>query len=180
MPVTMADVRAVLEPEEPDYAAAAALGQDAVPHLAELVRGADPMLASKAAYAAGVIGGAQAAETVLEAARSDEVTVRVAAAAAAANLDAGPASEVLESLVGDSDPGVRKVARASVPHDASERLTQRLDAAPEESTDVGSEAGPLDPDTIQGLMPGEQARGRDMPGESDGLMPGESGDGMPR
>ena len=180
MPLSMADVRAVLDPEEPDYEAAAALGPEALPHLEALVRGSEPMLASKAAYAASVIGGAQAAETVLEAARSDDASVRVAAAAAAANLEASQASNVLETLVGDSDPGVRKVARTSVPAEASERLTRRMEANPERSPDIVGSREPLDPDTVQGLMPGEEPPGQTMPGESDGLMPGESDDGMPR
>ena len=45
-----AQVRKYLDPEEPDYkAAAAALGAEALPVLESLVRGADPLLASKAA-----------------------------------------------------------------------------------------------------------------------------------
>jgi hypothetical protein len=49
-------VRAALEPEEPDYAAAAQLGP-AVPHLQTLIQGDDPMLASKASYLASLIQG---------------------------------------------------------------------------------------------------------------------------
>jgi hypothetical protein len=178
MPVSMDDVRAVLDPEEPDYTAAAALGPEALPHLEALVASGDQMLASKATYAASLIGGDEAASVVQRAAQSDTAAVRVAAAAAASNLDAAASSEVLEGLVGDADPGVRKVARASVPDDASEALTARLEEQPDEP-DPGVEPQPLDPSTIQGLMPGEQPGGTEMPAEPDGLMPGESKGDMP-
>lgn len=177
MPVTMDDVRAVLDPEEPDYGAAALLGEEALPHLESLVAGGDPMLASKATYAASLIGGAQAVAAVQEAAQSGDPVVRVAAAAAAANLDAAAASEVLTPLVSDADPGVRKVARVSVPAEASAALAQHLEAQPEE-TAVRTGPEPLDPATIQGLMPGEEA-GAPSPAEASGLMPGESPDDIP-
>ena len=64
MSVSMDDVRKVLDPDEPDYAAAARLGEEALAHLERLARGDDPMLASKAAYAASLIeGGSDVVET---------------------------------------------------------------------------------------------------------------------
>ena len=44
MAVTMNDVKAFLDAEEPDYAMAVNLGADAHPHLQALVSGDDPML----------------------------------------------------------------------------------------------------------------------------------------
>jgi HEAT repeat protein len=174
MALSMKDVRAVLDPEEPDYGAVAALGEDALPFLEELSGGDDPMLASKATYAASLIGGPRAMDTIRHAAHSEEAAVRVAAAAATSNLEADAASDVLEALVVDSDPGVRKVARSSVPEKASKALTKRL----EELEDQPAQAvEPLDPATIGGLMPGEKPSDLRMPGEGSGLMPGEqSGD----
>jgi hypothetical protein len=119
MTVSMEDVRRVLDPEEPDYEAAAQLGPDALPHLASLVAADDPMLASKAAYAASLLEGATGQEVVRVAAQSDDPVVRVAAAAAARNLPAQSAKDVLAGLVTDDDPGIRKVARASAPEDVS-------------------------------------------------------------
>jgi hypothetical protein len=55
MTITMRDARAQLDPEEPDYHQAAELGPAALPLLEQLVRGADPMLAAKAAYLASLI-----------------------------------------------------------------------------------------------------------------------------
>jgi HEAT repeats len=179
MPVTMEEVRAVLDPEEPDYAAAALLGPEALPHLRELVESGDPMLASKAAYAAGMIDGDEAVEVLREAARSDEPTVRVAAAASVANLGADTSAELLEGLVADDDPGVRKVARAAVPEDAPASLRARLEELPDEPPAGGDAAAPsTGPPIVGGLMPGEQPGGGTMPGDRVGLMPGESRDDM--
>ena len=111
MSVSMEDVRKVLDPDEPDYAAAAELGEEALPHLEQLVRGDDAMLASKATYAASLIRGG--ADTVETAADSDDPVVRVAAAAAARNLPLERAEQVLRRLSDDEDAGIRKVARAS-------------------------------------------------------------------
>ena len=111
MTVSMKDVRKVLDPDEPDYAAAAELGEEAVPHLDQLVRGDDAMLASKAAYAASLIQGGAA--TVATAADSKDPVVRVAAAAAARNLAPEQARHVLSQLSEDEDAGIRKVARNS-------------------------------------------------------------------
>jgi len=119
MAVTMQDVRAVLDPEEPDYEFASLLGPEALPHLETLVRGDDPMLASKAAYLAGLLDDERSADVVNQAGQSDDATVRVAAAAAARHLTGTGASDVLISLLSDSDPGVRTVALKSVPDTAT-------------------------------------------------------------
>ncbi len=82
MATTEAQVRAYLEPEEPNYkAAAAALGAEALPVLETLVQGADPLLASKAAYLASLVPDERAARVLEQASRSEHATVRVAAAA---------------------------------------------------------------------------------------------------
>jgi HEAT repeats len=178
MAVTMEDVRAALDPEEPNYDRVAKLGAGALPHLEALVNSGDTMLASKAAYAASLIRSPKSAEIVVTAAHSDEPAVRVAAAAGASNLSASGASDVLVNLVGDSDPGVRKVARASVPDKAPAELAEKLeelgdaDQMPEPSGGLEGDA------SITGSMPGEtddvaSGGGQTMPGEKAGRMPGE-------
>ena len=110
MPTTHAQVRAYLEPEEPDYtAAAAALGPDALPALEALVQDVDSLLASKAAYLASLIPDERAARVLEQAAHSRDATVRVAAAA---GLQKRPevTDEVAVDLMTDEDQGVRKVA----------------------------------------------------------------------
>lgn len=111
MSVSMQEVRRVLDPEEPKYDAAAALGPEALPHLAELIRGDDEMLASKATYAASLIQGG--VDAVASAAESGNPIIRVAAAAAARNLPVQESQRVLARLSNDQDSGIRKVARTS-------------------------------------------------------------------
>jgi HEAT repeat protein len=182
MAVSMNQVRAALEPEEPDYAAAAQLGPDAIPHLQTLIQGGDPMLASKSVYLASLIRDERTADLVRQAAQQDDPIIRVAAASAAQNMDASTASEILAELVADDDPGVRKVARAAIPDQPTEDLTQRLEETAGETGETRRR--PVSPQDALGLqqpMPGEPSAGiggmqetpGQMPGESQGRMPGE-------
>ena len=177
MAVTMKDVRAALDPEEPDYAKAAKMGQEALPHLETLVSSGDAMLASKAAYLASLIKGTKSADIVRTAAQRDEPAVRVAAAAAASNLAPAGASDVLAELVGDPDPGVRKVARASVPGKPTAKLSRRLKDLGDEGEAAGERrSGPNGGPVATGLMPGEESEGA---GSLGGTMPDEGPEGMP-
>jgi HEAT repeat protein len=111
MSVTMDEVRAAVEPDEPDYPAAAArLGVAALPFLAELIRGDDPALASKAVSLAGTIDGTESLEVLVEAGRSPQVVVRIAASAAIGQLRDLPVTDLLLALLEDENPYVRKVA----------------------------------------------------------------------
>jgi hypothetical protein len=180
MAVTMKNIRAALDPEEPDYQEAAKLGAPALPHLEALVTSDDAMLASKATYLASLIKNKKSAAIVERAAHSDVPAVRVAAAAAASNLAAPEADTVLVALVGDPDPGVRKVARRTAGNKPSPRLAEKLAALNtgaeyEGGGDTPTESGPV----VTGLMPGEAdpetGVGATMPGENPGAMPGEQG-----
>lgn len=168
MTVSMQDVRALLDPEEPDYGAVAGLGPDSLPHLRSLVQSDDVMLASKAAYAASVLASDSGLDVIETAARHDDPILRAAAAAASRNLPKRSARRVLLDLVTDADPGVRKIARSSAPDDATGELAERM--AEEEPEPAGDD--PVDLSSLGGLMPGEQPPSG-MPGESRGLMPGE-------
>lgn len=109
MPVSMSQVLAEIDKDEPNYEAARALGPDALPHLRQIVEADDAMRASKAAYLAGLIGGAQATPVLEHAVAHRDPIVRVAAAHAfSAATDTPPA--ILERLLDDTDVGVRKVA----------------------------------------------------------------------
>jgi HEAT repeat protein len=127
MPVTMQQVRAHLDPDEPDYSQAARLGPDALPHLEALVRGGDAMLASKAASLAGLIADARSADVLAYAAQSPHAAVRVAAAAAVAHLPAPTATPVLRSLLSDPDAEVRRIALESIGPDAGPGLQSALE-----------------------------------------------------
>jgi HEAT repeat protein len=127
MPVTMEEVRAALDPEEPDYVRAAQLGPDALPHLEVLAQSSDPLLASKAVYLASLIPDNRAVMILKEATQSNEPQVRIAAATGASNLVSPEGGEVLLSLLDDQDVGVRKVALNSVPINASPRLHRKIE-----------------------------------------------------
>jgi hypothetical protein len=179
MAIDMQDVKAILEPDEPDYAAAATLGVEALPYLQVLVHGDDPMIAAKAVYAASLLEGSLGLDVVRAGMQHSNPAVRVAAAAATKNLPATEASEVLVELVSDNDPGVRKVAMSSVPDEASQALVERLTTMPESDPGEGLGEGIQLPDLsmLSKPMPGEQGSSGLMPGEqgSSGLMPGEQG-----
>ncbi|SRR6266496_667754 len=114
MPVTMQQVLAEIDKDEPDYALAAQLGPDALPHLRQIVDADDPLRASKAAYAASLIQGPGSVELLQKAAEHHDPQVRVTVAHALRNAaDAAP-TELLERLLADQDPGVRKVALGTV------------------------------------------------------------------
>jgi HEAT repeat protein len=114
MSVTMADVRAQLDKEEPKYEEAARLGPGALPYLEELVKGPDVMLASKAAYLASLIKGDRSLHILEVAASHLDPIVRVAVASGLRNLTEHDAGVVLDKLTADHDQGVRKVAVKSV------------------------------------------------------------------
>src|SRR5262252_1765553 len=113
MSVTIQQVLAQLNPDEPNYQQAAGLGPEAVPHLKSLVLGGDSGLASKAAYLAGFIASDQSTSVVELAARSPDPIVRVAAAASLRNLRTVPLSSAF-LLIDDVDPGVRRLTLESL------------------------------------------------------------------
>jgi HEAT repeat protein len=135
--VTKKQVRAELEKDEPNYARAAGLGPEALPHLEELAHEEDAMIASKAVYLAGLIEGDPADQLLAEAAASDDPRIRIAAASAARHRGDEAASAVLVPLVKDDDIGVRKTALKSVPPEPSGDLrsaVEELGDAPDEAT----------------------------------------------
>jgi HEAT repeat protein len=129
MAQAMDEIRAILEPDEPDYAQASQIGTAALPFLRELIVRGDPMLASKATYLASLISPKDSVEVLLQAARSPDPAVRVAAASAAANLPGDLASELLQALVIDRDRGVRRIAFNSVRPGVSPELSATIEQA---------------------------------------------------
>lgn len=189
MAVTMQQVRSVLDPEETDYERGRSLGPEALPHLEALVKSAHPMLASKAAYLAGLLAEPGSASVVAQAAASDEPTVRVAAAAAARHLAESSVEAVLIPLLSDSDPGVRRVALGSVPQAAARSLRSKIEDLVSTETDdvvralssqvlsrLSSE--PATPRTGTGTGTGILGKKGNSPvAESKGEMPGQKAAG---
>lgn len=98
------------EPEYKDYK----LDKEAVDYLGQVINGPDTLKASMAVCVAGMDRGAYKSLSqsfILVAAHSKEPTVRIAAAAAAGDLNDGSVkNHVLIELLMDSDAGVRKFA----------------------------------------------------------------------
>jgi HEAT repeat protein len=127
MAITMKDVRAWLDPEEPSYASAArTLGAAALPFLLELVGGGDLGLASKAASLASMIPSDKSVEVLEAAAATSEPVLRVAAAAGLGRLKPVHAERLLNQLKTDADPGVRKVMVKSAAKVRSPRVAEVL------------------------------------------------------
>lgn len=127
MAVTMVQVRGALDATEPDYAQAAKLGPEAIPHLEKLVKDADALLASKAVYLAALLQDERSVRIVREAALREDAIVRVAAATAARYLPCVPVSDILIPLVSDKDGGVQRVALESVRADATAELRATIE-----------------------------------------------------
>ena len=135
MAVTSEQVRAALTRDEPDYDEAAKLGVEALPHLQRFVEGTDANLASKAAYLAGRIGDPGAAPILETAASSADTAVRAAAASGVRHMPSEQADSVLQSLVDDDDPGVRKLALKATPESPSQELAEKLDVLREHESE---------------------------------------------
>jgi HEAT repeat protein len=114
MSVTMQQVLAQLQRDEPNYMEAAQLGVDALPHLAQIVQYEDALLASKAAYLASLIQSDQSFAVLEQAVGSPHPEVRVAAASGIRNLSQLPPQPMLERLLRDQDIGVRKEVLRSI------------------------------------------------------------------
>jgi hypothetical protein len=129
MVITMKQVRAALDPDEPRYEQAAReLGPDALPHLEEIVRRSDEGLAAKAVYLASLIEDDGASAVVQTGAERPEAGVRVAVAAGARNLAPRRRSPVLLRLLDDDDAGVKKVALRAVPGQPEPALAAKVEA----------------------------------------------------
>jgi hypothetical protein len=111
MPITYARLKAMLDVDEPDYAALAEKAAGAVQHLRKLAASSDVSLASKAVSLAGIMGDAECIGIVGSASKSRAVLVRVAAAHASTMLPDSPqAARVVSKLLDDRDVGVVKLA----------------------------------------------------------------------
>lgn len=110
MTVTMQQVLAEIDREEPDYPAFARLGAGALPHLQMIVNASDPLKSAKAAYAASLIGGANAVALLRDAADHHDPQVRIAVAHGLQNLGKSAPSDLVLKSLNDGDAGVRKLA----------------------------------------------------------------------
>lgn len=126
MALTLQQVLKQLDVDEPNYAVLAALGPDALPHLAVLVAGDDPAVASKAAYLASLIQSDDAITVLASAAASPNESVRVAAATGLRNVPTSQALPWADRLLDDADVGVRRQALRSVARLGMETLEPKV------------------------------------------------------
>ena len=180
MAVTMKDVRAALDPEEPITTRPRSWARMRSRTSRSSCNPGDTMLASKATYLASLIKDAKSADVVQAAAASDDPAVRVAAAAATANLGPRGASPILERWSATPIPACARWRGRRVPAKPSAALSKVLEDVGDEGQAGGdaelvpeSQGEPL---TI-GLMPGEVS-GDDL-GNGQATMPGEGPGGMP-
>lgn len=125
MAITLEQVRAILAADEPDYAAAARLGPQILPHLKKLIASGDEADASKAVSLASRIDDDHAVELLRDAANSTSSLVRLAVAGGVRRLTRPAASGVLMALLNDRDAGVRKLAiKSSATRDNSALLAK--------------------------------------------------------
>jgi hypothetical protein len=118
----------LLIPDEADLnQAAIALGPDALPHPGLLVRGPDPLLASKATYVAAQMRDPRATQILQIAATRVERMVRIAAATTVRSLPQDQASAILPMLLIDSDAECRQIAIEGVPSGAVAQLRSVLE-----------------------------------------------------
>lgn len=110
MPITMQQVLAEIDKDEPSYEALALLGPEALPHLQLIAEADDPLKSSKAVYAASLIGGAGAVEVLRKAADHHDPQVRIAVAQGLQNLAAAAPTDLVMKSLNDHDSGVRKLA----------------------------------------------------------------------
>jgi hypothetical protein len=111
MPTSYAELKAMLDVDEPDYLALVEMAGGAMQHLRKLAASANVSLASKAVSLAGMMGEADSIGIVGNASKSRDVLVRVAAAHAASMLPDSPQSaRVVSKLLDDRDVGVVKLA----------------------------------------------------------------------
>lgn len=127
MAVTMKDVLAYIDSDEPNYAQAARLGPEALVHLRQLVSGKHLGRAAKAASLAGHIGAPEAVDVLATAARHEAAVVRVAAASAMRHLPDESRARPLVGMLRDDDAGVRRVAMQSVPERIAPELAHELE-----------------------------------------------------
>jgi HEAT repeat protein len=130
MPISYAELKAMLDVDEPDYPALSEVAVGAIRHLRKLAASADASLASKAVSLAGFMGDADCVAIVGSASKSRDVLVRVAAAHAASLLPDGPeATRMVSKLLDDRDVGVVKLAARAATRLADPAVTTKAKRA---------------------------------------------------
>lgn len=123
---TFEQVRTILSAIEPGEDMYAQLDRDDLPHLQRLIHDPEPWRAARAVHAAARLGTPASEELIRSAMTDERREIRVAVAHAAPKLPPNLNNEVLEHLIDDADPSIKKVAVKSIGPRASDALKTKL------------------------------------------------------
>jgi hypothetical protein len=126
MAMSMSELRQQLSAIEPDERTYEGIGPSEVDLLKELLDDEEAWLAARAAHALIRIDADNARDAIVSATQSPRPEVRVAVAASAQALPPAVSDEVLSTLLGDPDIGVRKFAIKSTSDRNSDAIRQRI------------------------------------------------------
>lgn len=124
--ITRALLEGLLNVDEPDYAAIARLGPEALPVLRQIVAEADVGLSAKALHAASLNIDQGLGDIVDIAAGRQEAVIRVIAATAIARLSGRQGVDIAMKLLADRDVTVRERAADSVNREQYAEIAGRL------------------------------------------------------
>lgn len=117
-------ILAILGSDEPNYELGIDLPEEAIEVLEKLVGSDNAAMAARAAWLASKTGYPAAVKVVEAAANHKDPIVRVSAAGALRNIRNERSDALIEKLLDDPDPGVRKVALQSAERARSPRLPE--------------------------------------------------------
>jgi HEAT repeat protein len=123
---SLAELRAQLSEIEPSGATFAGIDASDVESLLVIVGDEEGWLAERAVYALQRIDSDSARQALVSAADDPRAGIRVAAAVAAAAVPAAPSDQILQKLLADPEPAVRKFAVRSASPRNSAAVLQRV------------------------------------------------------
>lgn len=126
MSKSLPQLRQQLSAIEPDEHTYEGIGPSEVDLLVHLLDDEEEWLAARAVHALSRIDTDTARQALMSAAESQQMEVRVAAAASATTLPAPVSDEILSRLLDDPEPAVRKFAVKSTSDRNSEAVRQRV------------------------------------------------------
>lgn len=134
MAISKKDLLLALGNDEPQYQELLKkLDEKAVEVLAELAKGRDVMLATKAIYLAGLYNKPSGHAIVESAAKSTVLLKRLACASTLVNLADEKRDKIGEKLIGDSDVSVLKLAIRGLAKTKSKKIKTKLGKLAKES-----------------------------------------------
>jgi len=131
---TVEEIKAILSSIETNETMYSLLDQTDIPNVKRMMDEAEPWLAARAIFALSRLGGDESHNIILRAATDERSEVRIAVAASCEILPDAISDTVLNSLIEDSEPGVKKFAIKSITKTSETRLKEKLRAFSREET----------------------------------------------